>query len=100
MGGMIIGGVISGIVIQNMSSRMWIDIYTQINAYKLNQATKALEELQKDNKEDAIGVLEDLIEHDVGHTVDELDISESTKKKYKEAIARAKEYKKQYTKQE
>ena len=89
--GIIVGGIIVGIVAERMSSRMWIDIYTQLRAHDLTQETRALEELQKDNTKQAMHVLEKQIDSYVEHAVDELDISDSTKEKYNKAVTKAKE---------
>ena len=99
-GGLIAGAIASGIIVQNMSSKMWNDIHTQIDAYELKQTTKALERLQADRVKEAIRILEERIDDGINRPVDGTTISQGTKELYSKAANRAKEYREQYPKEE
>lgn len=94
--GIILGGTITGILVDKMSSKMWIDMHMQIKAHDLTQTTKALEELRNDNNEMALIIMENKIDDDIEFTGNDMNISESTRKMLEKAVNRAREYRKQY----
>jgi hypothetical protein len=101
--GIILGALITGILVDQMASKMWVDMHIQTKTEELTLTVKGLEELQNGNREGAIAILEGKIDDDLQFGDDELgtlSMPEGTRKLFMNALDSAAEYRTRHPKTE
>ena len=100
--GIILGALITGILVDKMASKLWVDKHIQGKAAELSQTVKVLEELQDGNREGAIAILEGRIDADLQFGEDDLsslNLPEGTMESFRDALDRAGEYRVRHPKE-
>lgn len=101
--GIIIGALVTGILVNMMASKMWMDKYVSEKAAELSQTMQALEELRDDNGEKAVAILEKKMDAELKYKDEDLgalDITEGTRKLFRQALDSAVEYRARHPKNE
>lgn len=97
--GIILGALITGILVDQMASKLWIDKQIQAKAVELTRTVTGLEELQDGNREGAIAILEGRIDDDLQFGDDDLsalNLPKGTMEIFRKALDSAAEYRKKH----
>ena len=101
--GIILGGIVTGVLVDKMASKMWIDMHVQTKAAELTQTVKGLEALHDGNLAKGVGILERKIDSDLQYRagdLNDLNISAGTRESFGKALDRAEEYRRRHPKKE
>ena len=101
--GIILGALITGILVDQMASKLWVDKQIQAKTAELIQTVTGLEELQDGNREEAIAILEGRIDANLqfgGDDLNALNLPKDTMENFRNALDRAEEYRTRHPKDE